>query len=352
MGPQDVKRNFKEFKKMIRNVDMFLEFKETIPAPPQAPQAMYQQASSNDEVTINHWREKWIANAKETKKRFGSFKEHGIGKLFNSNRTRPCIVVGSGPSLKNNIETLSKVKGIPIISCLHNFHYMVDNNVPVDYFVTLDAGEVVVEEIFEGGKHPPEYYFEKTKDYKLLAYIGSHKSLWNTWKGEVKLFTSPLADEAYRKALDEIEPFYTYVSTGGNVLGAATYIARAIMGSATIIFCGADFSFSYTRQFHAWDSKYDKDIGQCLRAIDVFGNSVLTWQSYFNFKTWFDWLCTNIHGIWINCTEGGLLGSYPEGNIAQVKQMRLEDCLRMYDVHEEISAQCETPDIKQDKILF
>lgn len=337
---------------MIKNVDMVFEFKNTIPTPPQKADDMYSQSCSNDKVTVDHWREKWIKNAKANKATFGSFKEHGIGKLFGKYKFQPCIVVGSGPSLKNNVEKLKDVRGIPIVSCLHNYQYMVDNGIHVDYYVSLDAGEVVIEEISEGGKKTHQEYVESTKNSKLLAFVGSHPSLFESWKGEVHLFSCSVPDEGYQKGMAEIEPFHTYVSTGGNVLGACTYIAKAIFGCNPIVFLGADFCFSYTRKFHAWDSKYDADIGQAMRAVDVWGNGVLTWQSYYNFKVWFDWLCTNVPGLYINCTEGGLLGSYPEGNIAAIRQMRLDDFLWMYNMHEEIRRQCEVPEINDQKILF
>lgn len=337
---------------MIKNVDMIFEFKNQIPGPPAEAKDMHAQACASDSVTVNSWREKWISNAKATKDRFGSYKERGLGKLFGSLKARPCIVVGSGPSLRNNIDKLAEIKDIPILSCLHNYHYMVDNKVKVDYFVSLDAGDVVIEEISEGGKLTPEEYAESTRDKTLIAFVGSSPKLFDSWRGEVILFNCPVPDEAYRAAVNELEPFHTYVSTGGNVLGACTYIAKAIFGANPIVFVGADFCFSYTNKFHPWDSKYDDKLGQAIRAIDVWGNGVRTWQSYYNFKVWFDWLCTNVPGIYINCTEGGLLGSYPEGNIAQIKQMRLEDLIWQYGMHEQMRAQCEAPEIHDNKILF
>lgn len=337
---------------MIKQVSMDFNFKNTIQRTPQTAEAMYNQACANDEVTINSWRPKWIANVKATKERFKSFKDHGIGRLFGISKNKPCIVVGSGPSLANNIEKLKEAKDFTIISCLHNYHYMVDNGIKVDYYVSLDAGPVVIEEISEGGKLTPQEYSDSTKDKKLIAFIGSDKSLWDAWRGEVLLFNCPVPDDAFQKAVEETEPFYTFVSTGGNVLGACTYIAKAIFGANPIIFLGADFSFSYVKKFHAWNSKYDGNLGDAIRAVDVWGNSVLTWQSYYNFKVWFDWLSENVPGMYINCTEGGLMGSYPEGNIQSIKQMTLDELLWMYQMHEQIRAQCEKPEINDKKVLF
>ncbi len=337
---------------MVKNVEMLFEFKNTIPAPPQPAADMYKQACGNDKITVDHWRPKWIANVKATKELFGSFKEKGLGRLFGTNKLKPCIVVGAGPSLKNNIDTLAKVRDIPIISCLHNYHYLEDHGVKVDYYVSLDAGPVVIEEITEGGKRTPEEYLESTKGKKLIAFVGSDPSLWKAWRGDVYLYNCPVPDEAYRQAANQTEAFHTLVSTGGNVLGACTYIAKAILGSNPLVFVGADFCFSYTRKFHAWDSKYDANVGEAMRCVDVWGNSVLTWQSYYNFKVWFDWLSTNVPGIYINCTEGGLMGSYPEGNISSIKQMRLDELLWMYEMHEEMRLQCEDPTVNDNKILF
>lgn len=337
---------------MVKNVNMHFEFKNIIPTPPVESKEMYSQACANDKVTVDSWLPQWVANAKHTKERFGSYAEHGLGKLYNINNQKPCIVVGSGPSLKNNIEDLKNAKGFTIISCLHNYHYMVDNNVPVDYYVSLDAGPVVIEEISEGGKETPEFYKDSTKNAKLIAFIGSHPTLWDTWQGEIHLFNSPIPSEEYRERVKEIEEFHTYVSTGGNVLGGATYIAKAIFGSSALIFLGADFSFSYERKFHAWDSKYDGKMGTAIRAIDVWGNGVLTWQSYYNFKVWFDWLSNNVPGIYINCTEGGLMGSYPEGNLASIRQMKLKDCLDMFTMHRHMEDQCKDPTKEDKKILF
>jgi hypothetical protein len=339
---------------VIKNVEMNFRFKNTIPSPPQQASDMYKQACANDAVTVDAWQEQWIANLKSNHERFGSFRERGIGKLFGLNKLKPAIVVGSGPSLKNNVEKIKEAKaaGIMVLSCLHNFQYMVDNGVEVDFYVSLDAGQVVIEEISEGGKLTHAEYVSATEKCKLIAFVGSHPSLFDNWKGEVHLFNCPVPSDKYREAVDQIEPFYTYVSTGGNVLGAATYIAKAIFGSNPIIFMGADFCFSYTDNFHAWKSKYDGNLGEAMRAVDVWGNGVLTWQSYFNFKVWFDWLSSNVPGIYINCTEGGLLGSYPEGNIASIKQMTLEDCLWMYTMHEQMRAQCEAPESIDKKILF
>ena len=150
-----------------------------------------------------------------------------------------------------------------------------------------------------------------------------------------------------------IEQFHVNVSSGGNVLGACLYIAKAMCGANPIVFVGADFSFSYGDKFHGWDSSYDKQgVGNYLVTNDIFGNNVKTWRSYSNFCSWYHWVAINVPGIYINCTEGGILGSYPEGNIYDIKQMPLQEFLNMQSLCEEIRETCEKPGVNQKRIMF
>lgn len=337
---------------MSRKAEIILEYQNYIESPPIQPAALYSQACQNDGSTIDAWRKIWIDNVTANHKKFGPFKDKGIGLLFNKFKNKPAVIAGAGPSLKYNGKELTKRGQIPVISCLHNFHYMEDNGVDVDFYVTLDAGEVTIEEVAEGGSKTPDEYWALTKNRTLLAFIGTSPRLLEKWQGEVYFYNAPVPDEAYTKAIEAIEIFNTFVSNGGNVLGACLYIAKGILGCNPIAFVGADFSFSYEKKFHAWDSKYDKSLGYVIKAVDVYGNKVLTWQSYANFKAWFDFVACKIPGIYINCTEGGTFGSYPEGNIMSVIQMELSKFISMYEMSEELRVQCENPAALEKKILF
>lgn len=337
---------------MARKAEILLEFQNYIENAPVKAEKLYGQACSSDTVTIDSWRSIWIANIKANKERFGSFKDRGVGKLLNCFKNQPAIVAGSGPSLAVNGHLLKDRAGIPLVSCLHNFHFFADRNIEVDYYVSLDAGDVVVEEVHEGGEKDPAWYWEQTKGKKLLAFIGTSPKLFDKWQGEVFFYNAPVPDQAYKETIDQVEPFHTYISNGGNVLGACLYAAKGIMGANPIAFVGADFCFSYHKKFHGWDSKYDANLGHVLRTVDVFGNKVFTWQSYFNFKAWFDFVALRVPGLWVNCTEGGTFGAYPEGNIMAVKQMELQEFIDMYRMTEKIRAQCENPEVLQNLVLF
>jgi hypothetical protein len=321
--------------------------------PAQKRAGLWQQACSNDETTINVWRTTWTKNIRENHKRFGSFKKRGIGQLYGRHQFLPAFVCGSGPSLAENGEALKKLDPrVPIVSCLHNFHWHIDKDVRADYFVTLDAGSVVLEEVAEGGEKTEEEYWKATEGKKLLAFIGSPPALLEKWRGEIFFFNCPIPDPALVAELDAIEKFHTYCSTGGNVLGASMYIAKAIFGCNPICFLGANFAFSYKNKFHGWDSKYDATIGNALRVRDVYGMPVNTWPSYNNFKAFFDHIAIAIPGVWINCTEGGTFGATEQGNIRQVIQMDLADCITMLQLNQPMQESCQNPEIEEKKILF
>ncbi len=337
---------------MVKKAEIILEYQNVIPAPPLRPEVLHSQACSNDKVTVDSWRPTWIAQAKANKAHVGSFAAHSVGRLFNAHRYMPAIIAGSGPSLKGNGEQLKNRDGIPLISCLHNFHFFEDRDIKVDYYVSLDAGPVVLEEISEGGKLSAEEYWKRTADHKLICYIGSHPDLIKKWQGEIYFFNCPVPDDDVRKGIDEIETFHTYLGTGGNVLGACLYVAKAIMGCNPVAFVGADFSFSYDHKFHGWDSKYDANLGQCIPLTDVYGIKRKTWPTYANFKAWFEYVACRVPGVYYNCSEGGCLGSYPEGNIAAFQYMDLKDFIDMLQMNHHLKDQCENPTTTNHVMLF
>ncbi len=342
---------------MIKTVEMDFEFQPYLSGPPMTPKQLFRQAASNDEITIQSWEKIWLDNIKKNHDKYGPFNKSHIGQFFGKYKGRPAIIVGSGPSLKGNIQDLVEAsQHIPVVSCLHNFHYLEDHGVSVDFYVTLDAGEVTIPELSEGGTRDEDLYWSLTKGKKLLAFIGTSPNLIAKWQGEIFWFHVPLPDQNLMAKIEEIEVFNACISTGGNVLGASLYSAKAIMGANPIVFVGADFSFSYTKKFHGWDSKYDASMGYAFKVPDVFGNKVYTWQSYYNFKMWFDYVTQVAPGIYLNASEGGCLGAYQDGNIQSIIQTSLSSVVKMYSHHEHLKEQFTQPGVKaadrQIKLLF
>ena len=92
-------------------------------------------------------------------------------------------------------------------------------------------------------------------------------------------------------------------------------------------------------------------MGQTIWCTDIYGMKRKTWPSYYNFKSYFDSVAMRIEGVYYNCSEGGCLGAYPEGNIVAFKYMDLKDCLRIFNLNDELSAQMADSK-SQKKILY
>lgn len=337
----------------MRKVEVELEYQPYIDMPPVSTKEMFANACSADQSTVSSWRPTWEKNVKANHATHGPFNDRHIGKFFGCAHQKPVIIAGAGPSLKVNVEDLKKRGDIAFVSCLHNFHFLEDSGVPADFYVSLDAGDITVEEVYEGGSKTPDEYWAMTKDRKLFCYIGTSPKLLEKWQGEVYFFNAPVPDDDYMKVIHDVEHFNLFVSNGGNVLGACLYISKAFLGASAIAFIGADFSFSYDKKFHSWDSKYDATLGNVMRVRDVFGLPVYTWRSYFNFKQWFEHVALTVPGVYYNCTEGGIFGAYDQGNLRSVIQMPLSEFIKHTNLYQwEMSDQALNPKTNVKKIFF
>jgi len=319
-----------------------LEYQPYIDGPPvpQGKETLYKQACSADGVTIDSWFDTWINHITENNKVY-DFKALSVEQELAKFAYMPCIVAGSGPSLRVNAKYLKERGNIPLVSCLHNFGYFEDLGCPADYYMNLDAGPITIEEMSQGGTQSPEHYWETTKDRTLVTAITGNPELLKKWKGKILFFSVVAPAKKFTDAVSEITDFHIHFSVGGNTLGACLYMAKAILGCNPIAYIGADFCFGHNHKFHSWDSPYDKQYSGLTPAIDVFGLPVKTWASYYNFKCWFEYIACggsgNQPGDYVNCTEGGILGAYREGNIKQIRQVPLAMFLWPYTLHKKQS---------------
>ena len=344
---------------MKRTIEMELEYQPMIAGPPMQPEKMYDQACASDDVTINTWRDIWISNYKAAKERFGTFQDKTFGLIGGSNRHQPVICLASGPSLRESFPGLRKNQAmkypILVISALHNFALLKDEGIKVNYWVSMDSGDIVLDDTIEFGSKDQDFYWSQTEGETLLAVIASPPRLFDRWKGKVLLFNSKIGDPVIAKAFNDSERVVHYISSGGNVGGGVSYIGKAVLGSNPVILCGYDFCFSYDQKFHPVKTKYDnfngKGIGQTMDVTDVFENRRRTWPSYWNFKLWQEFIALKVPGIWINCSEG-ILGSYREGNIRQFLYMPLDDAVEQYRISDEVTIRENAPDGTAKEIEF
>lgn len=315
-----------------------------IPSPPvqRGKDELYDRACSNDSTTIGAWAQMWLDHIEQNSKKY-DFKQQDAMKAFGKFATRPAICAGSGPSLRKNAHLLADKKyigDVPIVSCLHNFGYFTDLGVDVQYYVNLDAGDITIGEMSQGGGQKEQYYWDRTKGKTLIAVVHSNPRLLEKWQGDILFFNAVVNDPEYAKKMESLIDLRTIFNVGGNTLGAAMYFARAILGCPTIALVGADMCFSRDKKFHPFDSPYDNQFAGVIPWTNIYGDRVWTWRSYLNFKFWFDFIACGGRGnnpiALYNCTEGGILGAYPEGNIQQINQRTLEEFLRMVNLYNKL----------------
>lgn len=328
-------------------MDMHKEVLGQIDGPPQGQAAAWATCTGNDQITVDSWGAQWSYQLKANA-RIYNFSDNSAMKEHGKCGKKPCILAGSGPSLRKSLPVLldkdpGKGRGdIPIVSALHNFPYFEDNGIMTanDYYVNLDAGDITARELSEGGKEDSDFYWERSKDRVLISVVNAHPDLLRRWKGKILWFGVPSATEEQFAETRKYVDFGTIpaFNVGGNVMGAALYFARAVLGCSIPIFIGMDLSFSYDKKFHAWDSQYDKKFSGVMPCYDIFGNRVWTWPSYWGFKNWFDYMACGGQGgngqVWINATEGGIMGAYVQGNIKQILQLDLKTALAMFRTYE------------------
>lgn len=331
-------RNADLTSRVATSVQMKLAYQQYVPQPPAPKEALWKQACTNDEITSESWRDTWLKHI-ERNVTENDADNHMVSDEFAKHALKPVICVASGPSLKKNVERLKDAGDIPIISCLHNFGLLTDLGIKATY-VTLDAGQVVIPEMTEGGKKDKEYYLEASKECTLIAGLVSPPELIKMWRGETKFFNATIPDKAFMERMPQLTKNKWVYSVGGNTFGAAMYHAAWVWGCNPLALVGADFSFDYMHKFHSWDSAYDKQFAGVVPCTDVYGNRVYSWPSYQNFRAWTEFQAMggqSQHNLQIiNCTEGGTLGAYPHGNIMQVKQLRLQDFLDGYLRHKKL----------------
>ena len=315
--------------RLATSVPMILAYQPYVTQGPMSKEQMWSQACSADGVTTNAWSDIWMDHIKRNVKENGA-DEKMVSDMYGAHAYKPALCVAAGPSLKRNFHVVKALpEALPVISCLHSFHKFVDSDTRCDAFVTLDAGDVVIKEVTEGGTKSEDYYWDATKERTLVAGLVSPPELIKKWKGPVKFFNATIPDEKFMKELPLATKNRWVYSVGGNTFGACMYHAAWRWGCRELALIGADFAFDYMHKFHAWDSAYDKQFQGVIPCVDCWGNRVYSWQSYQNFRFWTEFQCQggqSGHKVRIvNCTEGGTLGAYPHGNVMWVEQMTLKD---------------------------
>lgn len=254
------------------------------------------------------------------------------------------FLVAAGPSLGKNIEELKKVGGRGSIVCVDAaMRALMDAGIVPDYCMALDS-KAECQRFVEG---------LDTSKTTLVAGVTSSPELIENWKGprffvnakggggdhaekinamvrvvRVKRAIMPGQQLDIEKDIEvEFSGIKWHVAVGGNVSTAASSFCLDILRATKIIMVGADFSWSEDGDFYAGGNFADmgenrKNGEDAFSIKDMNEQEVLTNMSMFSFKNWHEDVARAIPNVFVNATEGGILGV---GDAGEFRGKRLEN---------------------------
>ena len=277
-----------------------------------------------DLLTRFEFEEKWIENIFKNLKHI----EYSIdvAELFGKFKGIPGIIVSAGPSLKNNIEELKKIKERAVIVAVDtSLKILKRHNIEPHFVLTLDAQKHSVKHF--SGINP--------QNTILIADIVSCPSILNSYNGyKIISTTSKYYQDATGNTIRETTPMIDWIEkkcsplgdiqSGGSVSTSA-FDLLLNMGCDPIILAGQDLAYT-GREYHCSGTYHNDDwvsginrfrnldtINQNIirkrnfRYVKNYGGQGLVISDYvFDlYKSWFEDSAKKVSVIVVNSSKGG-----------------------------------------------
>ncbi len=175
-------------------------------------------------LTTLGFAQRWHENSLKNLKAYSRF------SMLSQKSDLPIFLVGSGPSLDDQIKHLSKLANVGIIIAFAPaYHRLVEEGVSVHFLISIDGG--IANRI-----HLSQYRL-RDESTVLISTLSVTPHLFHLWKGDILLLNLELPIEEY--LLDDIPG----IPMQGNVALAAYWMAQK-MTSGDIYLIGMDFAFT------------------------------------------------------------------------------------------------------------
>lgn len=284
----------------------------------------YISSRISDLLTRFEFEEKWIENIFKNLKHLND--SGNVSDLFGKFQGFPGIIVSTGPSLKNNISQLKKVKDKAVIVAVDTSFKVLDKHGIKPHFVlTLDAQKYSFKHFT--GVHPDETI--------LIADIVSCPSILDTFSGRKMISTtSKYYQDSEGRIVRETTPIIGWiernsvsfgdVQSGGSVATSA-FDLLLNMGCDPIILIGQDLAYS-GREYHCSGTYHNDDwipkinrlsnlesINQNIirkrkiKYVKKYGSDGVVISDFIFdlYKSWFEDSSERVSVTVINSTEGG-----------------------------------------------
>lgn len=286
----------------------------------QHDQDLLNQVSKNT-IAYRHkqWVDNFIDNANHRIK--GGY---GVISLLNTLKNIPCIIVGSAPSLDANIHILREVQNKAcIISCDSAVRALLDYDVKPHLILSTDS-KGACKNFFEGLDF---------KEYTFILDSFCHPDTADLICGNGGIpywyNTLPVESCSFSEVLNQWTGYIGNLGTGGCVATTIWSLAVQHLGCDPTILVGlAEAYYEKAHQYAYSVQKYNKEHidtyqSEPMSVKDIYGRDCYTQPGFDSFRAWFEDAFLWVPGIYINCSEAGIL----QHNILN---MRLRDVVDRY----------------------
>lgn len=243
--------------------------------------------------------EEWMFNQFQNIKLF-NIDSFPLESFLSAFQNIPAIVVGAGPSLDKQLETLKKYKDKALIFAAGSSINVLEKNGIIPHFEVAVDGGITEAKIIDNIKNM------KT----ILLFISTvHHEAVKKFKGRKMWFRG----NNY-SVIDYFEKFVgtdsRRIELGPSCVNIAVDIADKF-GCNPIMLIGQDMAYT-NEKLYSDGPEHNRDLKDEKRtkilSKDIYGNEVYTLKNFLGIKEYFDmYVRTNqLQDRLINCTEGGL----------------------------------------------
>jgi len=245
------------------------------------------EINNSNELTTNYFKAVVAKNMYDNRERFKKSKT--VGELLNNKeqfKDKVCLVCGTAPSLQENLPLIKEHRDKFVIMGVDSSLFpLYLAGIEPDYILNIDAARVCGD--FVAG-------YPAGKNTKLIASVGSHSHLVNSWENEIYFYFPTPIKNIYFWLLNTIEgyskvPFLTPL----NNCGSTSVIFALDLGFREIAITGMDFAFTNNKMYtagsrvkHSDDKEAEGEIlksyhgNKLIKMMDCRGNEVQTDETF------------------------------------------------------------------------
>ena len=233
---------------------------------------------------------------------------YGVISLLNTLKYIPCIIVGSGPTLDANIHLLKDLQNKAcIISCDSSTKALLDHGVHPHLILSTDS-KGAVKEFFRGMDLKNFNFILDTFCHPETAQLLIDEGAKIYWYN-----TLPVESCSFSEVLNQWTGYLGNLGTGGCVATTIWSFAVQHLGCDPTILVGlTEAYYDKTHQYAACVEKHNKSHidaygSEPMQVKDIYDRDCYTQPGFDSFRAWFEDAFLWVPGIFINCSEGGIL---------------------------------------------